>query len=142
MDSRDVRASKRGITSSMRDWKIVLTSNAEVLGEVRIKRGIFQSDSLSPLLFVLSMIPLTILLKREKIGYKFGKEQKMMNHLLHMDDLKLYGRSEQELESLIDVVRVFSRDIGIEFGLDKCAVLVLKQGIKVRCEGIVYQMDR
>ena len=54
-----------------------------------------------------------------------------------MDDLKLYGRSEQELESLTDVVRVFSRDIGIEFGLDKCAVLVLKQGIKVRCEGIV-----
>ena len=34
-------------------------------------------------------------------------------------------------------VRVFSRDIGMEFGLDKCAVLVLKQGIKVRCEGIV-----
>ena len=25
----------------------------------------------------------------------------------------------------------------MEFGLDKCAVLVLKQGIKVRCEGIV-----
>ena len=46
-----------------------------------------------------------------------------------MDDLKLYGRSEQELESLIDVVRVFSGDIGMEFGLDKCAVLVLKQGI-------------
>ena len=54
-----------------------------------------------------------------------------------MDDLKLYGRSEQELESLIDVVWVFSRDIGMEFRLDKCAVLVLKQGIKVRFEGIV-----
>ena len=83
---------------SMRDWKSVLTSNGKVLGEVRIKRGIFQGYSLSPLLFVLSMIPLTILLRRENIGYKFGKEQKMMNHLLYMDDLKLYGRSEQELE--------------------------------------------
>ena len=72
---------------SMRDWNSVLTSNGEVLGEVRIKRGIFQGDSLSPLLFVLSMIPIVILLKRENIGYKFGKEQKMMNHLLYMDDL-------------------------------------------------------
>ena len=125
------------LCDSMRDWKNVLTSNVEVLGEVRIKRGIFQGDSLSPLLFVLSMIPLTILLKRENIGYKFGKEQKMMNHFLYMDDLKLYGKSEQELESLIDVVRVFSRDMGMEFGLDKCAVFVLKQGVKVRCEGIV-----
>ena len=125
------------LCGSMRNWKSVLTSNEEVLGEVRIKRGIFQGDSLSPLLFVLSMIPLTIFLKRENIGYKFGKEQKMTNHLLYMDDLKLYDRSEQELESLIDVVRVFSRDIGMEFGLEKYAVLVLKQGIKVRCEGIV-----
>ena len=91
---------------SMRDWKSVLTSNGEVLGEVRIKRGIFQGDSLSPLLFVLSMIPLTILLKREDIGYKFG----MMNHLLYMDDLKLYGRSEQELESSINV---FGFSLGI-----------------------------
>ena len=55
----------------LEEW---LTSNGEVLGEVRIKRGIFQGDSLSPLLFVLSMIPLAILLKRENIGYKFGKE--------------------------------------------------------------------
>ena len=125
------------LCGSMRDWKSVLTLNGEVLGEGRIKCGIFEGDSLSPLLLVLSMIPLTILLERENIGYKFGKEQKMMNHLLYMDDLKLYGRSEQELESLIDVVRVFSRDIGMEFGLDKCAVLVLKQGINVRCEGIV-----
>ena len=37
---------------------------------------------------------------------------------------------------MVDVVHVFSRDIGIEFGLDKCAVLILKQGSKVHCEGI------
>ena len=38
---------------------------------------------------------------------------------------------------MIDVVLVFSGDLGMEFGLDKCAVLVLKQGIKVRCDRIV-----
>lgn len=43
------------------------------------------------------------------------------------------------MENLIDVVRVFSRDIGMEFRLDKCAVLELKQGIKVSCEGIVLR---
>ena len=41
------------LCGSMRDWKSVLTSNGEVLGEVRIKHGIFQGDSLSPLFFVL-----------------------------------------------------------------------------------------
>ena len=54
-----------------------------------------------------------------------------------MDDLKLHERSEEELESLINVVWVFSRVIGLGFGLDKCAVLVLKQGLKFHCEEVV-----
>ena len=41
---------------SMEQWKLSLTSNGEDLGEVHVKRGIFQGDSLSPLLFVLSMV--------------------------------------------------------------------------------------
>ena len=53
-----------------------------------------------------------------------------------MDDLKLYAKDEADLDKLINVVSVFSRDIGMEFGLDKCAVLVMKRGIKARCEGI------
>ena len=32
------------LCGSMRDWKSVLTSNGEVLGDVSIKRGIFQGD--------------------------------------------------------------------------------------------------
>ncbi len=58
-----------------------------------------------------------------------------------MDDLKLYASSVDELESLIYVANTFSKDIGMEFGLDKCAVLVLKQGVKIRCEGIVLPDD-
>ena len=83
------------------------------------------------------MIPLTLLLRREHIGYRFGREKRVLNHLLFMDDLKLYGKSEKELEKLLEVVKVFSEDIGMEFGLDKCAVLILKRGMKVRCEGIL-----
>ena len=40
-----------------------------------------------------------------------------------MDDLKLYSRSEKGLDSLVQTVRVFSEDIGMEFGTEKCAVL-------------------
>ena len=38
--------------------KSVLTSNGEVLGEVRNRHGTFQRYSLSPLLFVHGMFPL------------------------------------------------------------------------------------
>ena len=54
-----------------------------------------------------------------------------------MDDLKLYSKNEKELDSLIQTVRVFSQDIRMEFGLDKCAtILVLKGGKLVKSDGI------
>ena len=45
-----------------------------------------------------------------------------------MDDLKLYTRSEKRLDSLVQTVRVFSEDIGMEFGIKKCVMLVMEKG--------------
>ena len=44
-----------------------------------------------------------------------------------MDDLKLYDKNEKGLESLAQTVRIFSDNIGMEFGIDKCATLVLQR---------------
>ena len=41
----------------MKKWKVELTCAKQELGEVNIKRGIFQGDALSPLLFVIALIP-------------------------------------------------------------------------------------
>ena len=43
--------SNRILSSNMKNWKLELTSSGVSLGEVNIRRGIFQGDSLSPLLF-------------------------------------------------------------------------------------------
>ena len=111
----------------------------EELGEVRIRRGIFQGDTLSPLLFVVAMIPLTLLLRKEggERGYRFGAEGKRINHLLFMDDLKLYGRNIGEVKDLVKTVRTFSDDIKMEFGLDKCSVIEVEGGIRKKGDDIV-----
>ena len=51
----------------------MLTSDGEVLSEVGIKHGIFQGESLSPPLFVLTMMPLTVFLKERILGTCFGR---------------------------------------------------------------------
>ena len=45
-----------------------------------------------------------------------------------MDDLKTYAKNRNELESMMNTVRIFSGDIGMQFGLDKCAILLMKRG--------------
>ena len=42
-----------------------------------------------------------------------------------MDDIKLFAKNEKELETLIHKVKIYSRDIGMEFGIEKCAMLVI-----------------
>ena len=53
-----------------------------------------------------------------------------------MDDLKLYAKSKKGLGSLVQTVTIFSDDIGMEFGIDKCATLVLKRGKITKFDGI------
>ena len=107
---------------SIENWKVILCSGNSELGEVKIKRGIFQGDSLSPLVFVLALILLSLILRKAKAAYEFSESKEKINHLLFMDDLKLYRRSEKGLDSLVQTVRVFSEDIGMEFGIEECAV--------------------
>ena len=62
------------------------------LGNVKIKRGTFQGDCLSPFLLVLLMIPLTLVLRQTKASYEVKKGGEKINHLLFMDDPKLFGK--------------------------------------------------
>ena len=55
---------------------------------------------------------------------------------MYMDDIKLFAKNEKELEILIDTVRIYSQDIGMEFGIEKCALLVMKSGKKHLTDGI------
>ena len=63
---------------------------------------------MSPLVFVIAMNSLHVVEKGEHwVQCKLGKDWRLINPLLFMGDLMLYGRSEEELESLINVVQVF-----------------------------------
>ena len=77
---------------------------------------------------------MTLILRKARFAYEFQNGEKI-NHLF-VDDLKLYAKSERGLDSLVQTVLVLS-DIGMEFGVKKCAMLVTRRGRLVRSEGIV-----
>ena len=49
-----------------------------------------------------------------------------------MDDLNLFAKSQNQIDSLEQNVRFFSEDISMEFRLSKCGLSVLKRGKVVR----------
>ena len=67
------------------------------------------------MIFVTCMIPLSLLLRKVKASYEWGRKGFKLNHVLFMDDLKLFGKSEDQIDSLIQTVFMFSEDIGTEF---------------------------
>ena len=58
-----------------------------------------------------------------------------------MDDLKLYGQNEKQIDTLVNTVQIFSEDIGMEFWISKCATLIMKRGIISKNEGIQLTND-
>ena len=45
------------IEKTLETFRVELTAGCKSLAEVKIQRGIFQGDALSPLIFVIAMIP-------------------------------------------------------------------------------------
>ena len=55
---------------------------------------------------------------------------------MYIDDIKLFGKNEKELETLIHAVGIYSQNIGMKFGIEKCAMLVMKSGKRHMTDGM------
>ena len=55
---------------------------------------------------------------------------------MYLDAIKLFAKNVKELETLIHAIRIYSQDIGMEFGIGKCAMLVMKSGKQHLIEGM------
>ena len=69
------------LVNSMEKWRVMLCAGNSELAEVDIKQSIFQGDSLSPIVFVLALIPLSLTLRKAKATYEFSGMKVKINHL-------------------------------------------------------------
>lgn len=131
------------IETTMKQWKTSITlpyCDGQVKTDLfEINNGIFQGDSPSGLLFILSLLPLTWLLKRSNLGYRISHN--IISHLLFMDDLKLYASNDQQLKQMIAIVKTFSDDIRMQFGIDKCNKITIDKGKVIPSENITLNND-
>ena len=62
------------------------------MGEVAIRKGILHRDiaRLSPM-FVIAILPIIGILREYEAGCQLSKEEDKVNHLMILDDSKMYG---------------------------------------------------
>ena len=98
---------------------------------IRYRRGLFQGDGLSPLLFCLAISPISYLLRLTP-GFSLPAPVEKVTHIFYMDDLKVYARDTLALKEALGRVRRASDAIGLRFGISKCAVASSNEDPRLR----------
>ena len=105
---------------------------------MKIPRGINQRDSLWSLLFVIAMRTLNYIFKKSTRGNKFSnsnsKSQEKKNNFMYMDVIKKFAKNENELESLIQIIKYIWPEM--DFGIEKSVILIRKSGKRETLESI------
>ena len=120
------------IKSAMKTWRITLevnTSNGkEKIGAIKVNRVILQGDSFCVRLFPLALNPIAWYLRSTE-GYTLSHAPNQnITNLLFVDDLKSYHRSEQKATVVLSKLKMMFKDIGLEWGINKCAAVHIKRG--------------
>ena len=72
------------------------------------------------------MMTLNRIFRKSTGRYKLTNLLEKINHLVYLKDKKLFTKNEKELETPIQLVRIYSQDIGMVFGSEKCTMLIIR----------------
>ncbi|XP_029654655.1 uncharacterized protein LOC115228141 [Octopus sinensis] len=129
------------VKSIVKKWKVNLHLDGRKIGSVKLTRGILQGDSLSPLLFVMVMDPLSRILNSKFPKLQINQEDLNMltystNHLFFIDDLKIFALKEDSVIKMMEAVKEFFDIVGLEMNSEKSASNVKSLSCCETLEGI------
>ncbi|KAG0435477.1 LINE-1 reverse transcriptase like protein [Dictyocoela muelleri] len=102
--------------------------NNKNIGIIKPCRGIIQGDSLSPLIFTLCMEPVSRILNQHhnpKVEIKYKDIEFSINHLLYMDDIKIFAEDDEKLKNLTTEFTKTLNKIGLKHNKSKSCTNVI-----------------
>ena len=128
------------ITSLYTDYFISVATDSYLISPVKVRRGVLQGDSLSPLLFNLIVNTLITTIKQEKLkcmGYVYDGGVQPKHWMQFIDDAAIVTALESDNQLLCNNFLKWSSWAGLIVRVDKCSVFGIK---KSKTESIQYQL--
>ena len=114
--------------------RVKLTVGGKLLLRQKLRQKYSRVKRYNHSCYFVKMIPLITFSGNTLADINFLNRKKMS-----IDEIKLFTIKEKELKTLIQTVRIYSQDIGIEFGVEKCAMRIIKNGKRHMTEKIELQ---
>ena len=120
------------VENVMRSWTITLhvrtSAGNQEIGPLIIKRGILQGDAFCVKLFTRCLNPIAWYVRgREGYSLSHAKNTKI-THYLFVDALKTYHKRSAKATTLTNRLEGMLGDIGLAWGIRKCAAIHIKGG--------------
>ena len=102
-----------------------IINNKQRIGNIRIKTGILQGDSLSPLLFILAIDIISKQLERrlQPIKIKENNLEFALGHTFYMDDLKIITRDVEEMKLANQIIERICTAIKLKINESKSGIM-------------------
>ncbi|KAG0437890.1 LINE-1 reverse transcriptase like protein [Dictyocoela muelleri] len=113
------------LETAMPKWETEIFISGKKYGISKFNNGLIQGDSLSPLLFVLALEPISRKLKESiypTVVMNTGISQINLNHLLFIDDMKIYAHTKEEVIDTLTATKSMLKFINLEVNENKTKI--------------------
>ncbi|KAJ3641331.1 hypothetical protein Zmor_027843 [Zophobas morio] len=126
------------LENGMSKWKTRIHLKPNILtSTIQLKKGVFQGDSTSVILFWTAINPLSFALRATNVGLKLRHGSTLLSHVLYMDDLKLYASNPENLRTNYNEVEKFTKAISMTINTKKTHEFWIPERMNTKME-VVY----
>ena len=87
------------ITRDTENLWVELAAGGLTLPEIKMQRGVFQEDSLLPLIFIIEMKLLNHIKRKCTNSYEFKESRDTINHLMYFDGIRIFSKNEKKKQT-------------------------------------------
>lgn len=124
------------LKAAVKRWSVIVQVGRSTTNPIKVSRGVYQGDTVSPLLFIL----MTAGILQKLVGDRRINQATRGNHLVlaFMDDIKIHAPSREGVDVIAETLEAAAGEVGLKLNSAKCGFFL---GLRERDRVIAEEGD-